>query len=288
MQGMSKLWRRFWQWRQRASAKTSRPEDIQSAPARAAQTPAEETHAYLLPDQSRILCERADQQCGNIASAAHPEEQIQANDPDTRKHVVLEKSNSPKPSILPKDSAACTKNKEKSAICDKDPASPAMPAAPQHEPCMDKGDVRQQIEQSQPASAGTLADQAATSPADALQQAQQELVSLRLAQREADIEAALNMGLAQGKIVPAVLEYHRAQCRVDGGLQRFLDYCQAAPVIAGPSGLAEMPVYKGLQNSRHDQTTTPDPTRRHICQCLGISENELRTSADPATCDAFE
>ena len=40
----------------------------------------------------------------------------------------------------------------------------------------------------------------------------------------AEIEAALGAG----KITPATVEYHKASCRQDGGLERFRDFVKAA------------------------------------------------------------
>ena len=43
--------------------------------------------------------------------------------------------------------------------------------------------------------------------------------------------------LATGKITPATVDYHRAQCSQDGGLERFAAFVAAAPAIGDPSGL---------------------------------------------------
>lgn len=59
--------------------------------------------------------------------------------------------------------------------------------------------------------------------------------------REAEVEAAITAALEAGKITPATADYHRAQCRVEGegksGLERFKEYVEAAPAVAGDSGL---------------------------------------------------
>ena len=54
---------------------------------------------------------------------------------------------------------------------------------------------------------------------------------------EREIDAAINTALKAGKITPATADYHRAQCRPEGGLDRFTEYVKAAPAIAGDSGL---------------------------------------------------
>ena len=62
---------------------------------------------------------------------------------------------------------------------------------------------------------------------------------------EKEIEAEITKALEAGKITPATADYHRAQCRVGSeekngeksGLERFREYVEAAPAIAGDSGL---------------------------------------------------
>ncbi len=58
---------------------------------------------------------------------------------------------------------------------------------------------------------------------------------------EKEIDAEITKALETGKITPATADYHRAQCRVDGegksGLERFREYVEAAPEVAGDSGL---------------------------------------------------
>ena len=58
---------------------------------------------------------------------------------------------------------------------------------------------------------------------------------------EKEIDAEIAKALKAGKITPATADYHRAQCRVDGegksGLERFKEYVEAVPEVAGDSGL---------------------------------------------------
>jgi phage I-like protein len=60
-------------------------------------------------------------------------------------------------------------------------------------------------------------------------------------QRQDSLDAAINseieLALKAGKIIPATVDYHQAQCRQDGGLERFKAYVAATPVMGGPSGL---------------------------------------------------
>lgn len=57
------------------------------------------------------------------------------------------------------------------------------------------------------------------------------------AQLTSAIDTEIKAALVAGKITPATEGYHRAQCAMDGGLERFRDYVKAAPVIGAPSGL---------------------------------------------------
>ena len=60
-------------------------------------------------------------------------------------------------------------------------------------------------------------------------------------QVKVELEKAINTeieaALVAGKITPATKEYHVAQCRQEGGLERFKGFVAAAPVIAGVSNL---------------------------------------------------
>lgn len=67
--------------------------------------------------------------------------------------------------------------------------------------------------------------------------AEQKLSEIKTSQLETAINSAIETALKDGKITPATADYHRAQCRQDGGLDRFAAYCAAAPSIGGDSGL---------------------------------------------------
>lgn len=67
--------------------------------------------------------------------------------------------------------------------------------------------------------------------------AEQALKAIKQEQLEGEVETAISQALAAGKITPSTAEYHKAQCRQEGGLERFKEYCAAAPVVGGESGL---------------------------------------------------
>jgi hypothetical protein len=56
-----------------------------------------------------------------------------------------------------------------------------------------------------------------------------------------DLETAINTeidtALKAGKITPATVDYHKAQCRTEGGLERFKQFVAATPVIGGDTNL---------------------------------------------------
>lgn len=68
--------------------------------------------------------------------------------------------------------------------------------------------------------------------------AEAELAKERNAQAGAAIDAAIDAALEAKKITPSTVEYHRAQCATEGGLERFKAFVEQAPEIVGDSGLA--------------------------------------------------
>lgn len=67
--------------------------------------------------------------------------------------------------------------------------------------------------------------------------AEAQIKQIKTEQLETAVNTAIDQALKDGKITPATAEYHRAQCRQEGGLERFTAYCAAAPVLGGDSGL---------------------------------------------------
>ena len=101
--------------------------------------------------------------------------------------------------------------------------------------------------------------------------AEQSLAAIQEEKLEGEIETAINAALTAGKITPATAEYHKAQCRQEGGLQRFADFCKAAPAIGDPSGLDRK------KPPESDQALNSD--ERAICDRLGVTEEEYRKAA---------
>lgn len=69
--------------------------------------------------------------------------------------------------------------------------------------------------------------------------ARQKLDEIQAQAREQEIDGVIDEALDAGKITPATVEYHKAQCASEGGLERFREFLKTAPVIADASDLGE-------------------------------------------------
>jgi phage I-like protein len=67
--------------------------------------------------------------------------------------------------------------------------------------------------------------------------AEQAIGTIKKEQSETAINTAIEQALKDGKITPATVDYHKAQCRNENGLAMFTEFCRAAPAIGGASGL---------------------------------------------------
>lgn len=85
--------------------------------------------------------------------------------------------------------------------------------------------------------------------------------------KDKDITAAIDKALAEGKITPATVEYHKAQCAQEGGLERFSAYCQAAPVIVDPST---------MDKKQPDGGTAIDEVQRAMNAMMGIDDETFK------------
>lgn len=99
--------------------------------------------------------------------------------------------------------------------------------------------------------------------------AEKALADKDAAALDADIETAINQALEDGKITPATVEYHKAQCRAEGGLDRFREYVKAAPVIADASGL------DGKKPEGEDQGKALNAEQAKIAAMFGNSADDL-------------
>lgn len=67
--------------------------------------------------------------------------------------------------------------------------------------------------------------------------AEAKLATVQRERIDADIEGVVADALKAGKITPATVDYHKASCRQEGGLDRFREYLKAAPVVGDPTAL---------------------------------------------------
>lgn len=68
--------------------------------------------------------------------------------------------------------------------------------------------------------------------------AESALSQNKKAQHQAEIDTAIDAALKSGKITPATVEYHKASCAAEGGLERFKAFVQSAPIVADDAGIA--------------------------------------------------
>jgi len=98
------------------------------------------------------------------------------------------------------------------------------------------------------------------------EKAENALDAERKAKTEADITAAVDAAVEEGKIAPATKEYYLAQCRTEGGLERFKEFVASAPKIAAASD-------SGLDGRKPGQGEGQlSEQEKAVCRNLGITE----------------
>ena len=98
--------------------------------------------------------------------------------------------------------------------------------------------------------------------------AEDRIAKAEVDSREQQIEVAIKGALEVGKITPATADYHRAQCRQEGGLPRFEAFVAAAPVIAPATDL-------GSRQPPHTGAALNSVTMR-VAEMFGNSAEDLR------------
>lgn len=96
--------------------------------------------------------------------------------------------------------------------------------------------------------------------------AETELKKITDSQLDTAINHEIDAALTAGKITPATKDYHVAQCRQEGGLERFKTFVGAAPVVADASGLGKRKLETGTALNAEDKAA---------CVALGISEEDF-------------
>lgn len=104
--------------------------------------------------------------------------------------------------------------------------------------------------------------------------AEQKLAASEKAQADAAIEAAVGEALKAGKITPATAEYHKAQCRTEGGLERFKAFVTAAPAVGEESGL-DKKTPNGAEKAK-----ALNAEQKAVCTALGIPEAEYQKNVE--------
>lgn len=97
--------------------------------------------------------------------------------------------------------------------------------------------------------------------------AEKALAEREKAELDRAIETEIEAASKAGKITPATVEYHRAQCRTEGGLERFRQFVASAPVIAPDSSATAKPPAGG-------NGAGLDDTERAVCRAMGLTEDE--------------
>lgn len=97
--------------------------------------------------------------------------------------------------------------------------------------------------------------------------AEKALKEVKDGQLEKDINTEIEAALKAGKITPSTAEYHKAQCRQEGGLDRFREYVKAAPAIADESELGKK--HPGGQDKALNSE------EKDIAAALGVSAEDF-------------
>lgn len=99
--------------------------------------------------------------------------------------------------------------------------------------------------------------------------AETALATEKAKQQDVAIETAINAALTAGKITPATVDYHKAQCRTEGGLERFTDFVAALP--ANPAATAS-----GLNSQQPGQLATAlNAEELYTCEQLELSHADF-------------
>ncbi|KTT63653.1 hypothetical protein NS383_18980 [Pseudomonas oryzihabitans] len=100
--------------------------------------------------------------------------------------------------------------------------------------------------------------------------AEQALANHQKAQHAATVDAEIQTALTAGKITPATVDYHRAACSEQGGLDRFRQFVAAAPAVGDPSG---------LENRKPNITATAlNAEQQAVCTQFGLDPVEFAKS----------
>lgn len=99
--------------------------------------------------------------------------------------------------------------------------------------------------------------------------AEQRLTAFETERHAATIKTLLDRGLAEGKIVPATLDYYQAMCQTEGGIAAFEAFLAKAPALLGglsaPAGAPPDTTPKALNRAAFD-ALSPSARKAHLAQ----------------------
>lgn len=100
--------------------------------------------------------------------------------------------------------------------------------------------------------------------------AEQTLRDHEQTQQQAAIDAAVDGAVKAGKITPATVDYYKAQCATEGGLERFQKFVDVQPVIAADTdlGTREAP---GADGGKALNAAT-----KSVAALMGVSEEDIK------------
>lgn len=87
-----------------------------------------------------------------------------------------------------------------------------------------------------------------------------------------EIDQAIDQALKEGKISPSTVDYHKANCQQEGGLERFKQYAANAPVIAADSDIN--------QPEKNEHKKALNAEAKQVASLFGNSEEDLAKYAN--------
>lgn len=100
--------------------------------------------------------------------------------------------------------------------------------------------------------------------------AETELKTIKAAEHDKAIEAAVQGAMDAGKVTPDAADEYRAMCRVEGGLDRFNALVPKLPVIVGA---AESRAKAKVEDKSDTSVLTAE--ERAVCRAMGTSEADF-------------
>lgn len=88
---------------------------------------------------------------------------------------------------------------------------------------------------------------------------------------DGEIEQEIKSALEAKKITPATAEYHKAQCRQEGGLARFKEFVKSAPVVAADSGMDRQDPAKGASAGL-------SPEQLAVCRNMNLKPEDFKAA----------